>query len=613
MSASGRYDEESLSSIISLNLKNEELLFGSGLWLEPFVADKDKKYYGPYVYKDDNGVPLFTWDYSNEEYDYLQQDWYKNGLSSDKSVVYSIPYYDPVLNTTFLTCTSPVESNGKVIGVTTADITLREVRDYIPNIKVGEKGYSYIITQDGSYWAKEKDPAKDLQTKITEETDKDLKAMGENILKADKSGFTELISTQELAVYTPIGDTGLKLVLIYPQAEAYGFISKMITLNVVVFVVSLVGLVVLLWLLITNKVAAPLERIVKVARKISSGDLRNDDSIAISSKSKDEIGLLAGTLSEMQDSIRTLIADINESGKNILEVSEGMTAASKETLHEAEHIANTVEQLATGASDQAQTTQEGFERVSGIIDSIDKMSESIKQLESITGKAKEKMDGSAEKVKYQKRKMQDSKQAVMDVGSAIGGLSDKSKQIGEIVDVINAITEQTNLLALNAAIEAARAGELGKGFAVVAGEIRKLAEQSSASTQEIGTLIKEIQNGISDADTHMEKTKVSVEKQERAVDETNEAFDVISTLFDDVNNRIVEVFTTADVINRNSREIASMFEGLASISQENAAGSEEVAASAEKQADSVQQIAHAAENFEAVAKKLHGQIQRFKI
>ena len=104
-------------------------------------------------------------------------------------------------------------------------------------------------------------------------------------------------------------------------------------------------------------------------------------------------------------------------------------------------------------------------------------------------------------------------QATEKVASNIDGLSNKSSLIGEIISTIQSIASQTNLLALNAAIEAARAGDSGKGFAVVAEEIRKLAEKTAISTNEIDDIVKQIQGEISLGKTIWMKLKILLKKQ----------------------------------------------------------------------------------------------------
>jgi methyl-accepting chemotaxis protein len=108
---------------------------------------------------------------------------------------------------------------------------------------------------------------------------------------------------------------------------------------------------------------------------------------------------------------------------------------------------------------------------------------------------------------------------VQDLSKVIRGLGERSKEIGEIVAVITKISSQTNLLALNAAIEAARAGEHGRGFAVVADEVRKLAEQSAQSAQQISELI-----------THIQKeTLNAVQSMDQATKEVQSGLDVVDS------------------------------------------------------------------------------------
>lgn len=115
---------------------NEETL-GAGVWFEPFRYNPGMKYFGPYAYKD-NGKIVYTDDYSTPEYDYPKYDWYKNGMNTDKSIVWSDPYYDDVSKITMVTAASPFyDKDRKFSGVTTADINLSSLQKMITEIRIG--------------------------------------------------------------------------------------------------------------------------------------------------------------------------------------------------------------------------------------------------------------------------------------------------------------------------------------------------------------------------------------------------------------------------------------------------------------------------------------------
>jgi methyl-accepting chemotaxis protein len=293
--------------------------------------------------------------------------------------------------------------------------------------------------------------------------------------------------------------------------------------------------------------------------------------------------------------------------------SKQMMSSAEEVSKASEQIANAISEVAKGATEQAVSTEKSNRQIVEIVEGLGQIAEDMGLSEKLAYQAKETLKTGEMSVKNQEIKVNENTQVALTVADAISDLSEKSNQIGQILEVIQGIADQTNLLALNAAIEAARAGEAGKGFSVVADEIRKLAEQSSLSVRQINQIINEVKTGIDHAVMQMDRSKIAVNEQTQSLYDTVNAFSEISKIVVTIAENIQSVSGAANHLSRNAMQAGDSISDIASISQETAAGTEEVSASTQEQTAIIHQIADSAGHLLELASKLQTTIECFKI
>jgi len=249
---------------------------------------------------------------------------------------------------------------------------------------------------------------------------------------------------------------------------------------------------------------------------MAEGDLCNRVSLA----SKDELSLVADGINRMADRFATLVSGVISTTGTVVNASSQTTESVSQSLLGVQNQRAELEVVASSVHNMSASVQAVVGNAGEASAAAEKADSDVNAGLNIIGQAVSTIT--------------DLEQQMDEANTAITQLATKSESIGTVLDVIRGIAEQTNLLALNAAIEAARAGEQGRGFAVVADEVRTLASRTHESTQEIESMIGELQSGANHAVDAMksgqQQTKVGVEHTRHAGDSLNAIAEAVSTI-----------------------------------------------------------------------------------
>ncbi|PKG24600.1 methyl-accepting chemotaxis protein [Niallia nealsonii] len=390
--------------------------------------------------------------------------------------------------------------------------------------------------------------------------------------------------------------------------------KDLVSSNVTIFTISILLAVVgiVLFIIFIRSRFKPLEAINQEAQKITNGDLRVKD-IEVSSHKKDEISAIAISFNTMAANLKDVINRVSLDSQQVVASAEELTASADSLNSASEHISNTMQEVAAGTDSQVKEVEETNRTVQG-------MQQYVKQIfvnSNIVSEKANETSGKAkmgnEAMKTVVNQMNTINHTFLETSKLIGELGKHSNEIGAISKVINDIADQTNLLALNAAIEAARAGEQGKGFAVVADEVRKLAEQSSQSANQITNLIQKIQSETGNAVNSMKTATVDVENGIKLVHQTGSTFEDIKGSIDEVSGQITEVSISVEQLTQGMEQMAAVMNLVKKVAEQTDFGTQNVSAATEEQLASMQEIFASAASLTKMAEDLMMLIGRFKV
>ena len=379
--------------------------------------------------------------------------------------------------------------------------------------------------------------------------------------------------------------------------------------SIIVTVAALVIGIIIIWLF-ANRISNSIRLAADRMRHLAQADLSQEPLLI---RSKDETGILADTMNQMQVKLKDMITNISNNSEIINSHSEQLTQAANEVKQGSEQVAATMQELAAGSEKQADHASELAATTGTFTDKMVEASEhgaligqASSQILNLTKDGSELMESST-------NQMVKVDQIVRDSVKKVDDLDNEVHNISQLVEVIKGVADQTNLLALNAAIEAARAGEQGRGFAVVAGEVRKLSEQVASSVSDITNIVSRIQSEFNTVTESLQAGYREVEQGTNQIKMTKETFDYISASVTEMVNNISEMTTQFSEMAASSQEMNGSIQEIAAISQESAAGIEETSAATQQTNSSMEEVAGSAEKLSELAEDLQGLIRRFKL
>ncbi|GIO09949.1 hypothetical protein J31TS6_59770 [Brevibacillus reuszeri] len=363
-------------------------------------------------------------------------------------------------------------------------------------------------------------------------------------------------------------------------------------------------------ILFTRSITRPLGLLAKQTEQIAQGNLQVDP---ITVKNQDEIGTLVKGFEQMVGSIRQLLGQISATSHQVASSSEQLFASAEQSSKATEHIVIAIQEVASGSESQTAHSEEAVHTTKTMEQSIQTIANHCAEVSASAQTSSAQAEEGNQSLQQVVGQMERIQATVENSSTLITKLNGRSEQIGQIIDVIRGIADQTNLLALNAAIEAARAGEHGRGFAVVADEVRKLAEQSTQSAQQISDLIIEIQADTNNSTSSMNQVQDEVRVGLEIVHSTEEKFGTILLTLREVAEQIQDVSNTTLDLSANSKQITLSMEEVNQIAKTSSSHSQSVAASGEEQLASMEEIAASAASLSKVAEEMQTLVAKFKV
>lgn len=474
-----------------------------------------------------------------------------------------------------------------------------------------DSSYAYVVGSDGTmiYHPDESKVGQPVENPAINQVVADLEAGKE---QQDGMAIYEFRGAEKYAAYYVTSNKAAILVITADRGDILSakdaIYARAGGAAIIIFIV--LGII---SFLIASKMTRPIVEITNVIKRFSSLNFAESPTTIRISKRKDETGQMARAIGDLREKLVTIVSQIKSQSELLYNASTELDTNASHTTSTVGNVETAVNEIATGATNQASETQKATDDIVNMGNMIEHTNSQVENLTSTANLMRESSEEAAATLKELDNINQQAIASIDVIYEQTNITNISALKIKEATTLISSIAEETNLLSLNASIEAARAGEAGRGFAVVASQIQKLADQSNESANQIDQIIHALIEDSEKAVKTMDEVKTIMNLQSENVHKTGQVFEQVRDGISSSISGVGEIATRTTQLDKARGDVVDVVQNLTAIAQQNAASTEETSASVMEVSNVMQEIMENANRLKEIASILEENMNSFTL